>query len=112
MYPSDYIYTYALGVDTKDKCFKYGYNCNEGDKTAGWIFNSNKNDNATVVTAQWTLAPVSSGSNYVFSVGTTGFVYNGYVSFTFGARPVAYLISDIYMLDGDGSESNPYVIGN
>jgi len=98
MYPSDYGYTFAYGVE--DTCYNDGYNCNTSTPTSSWLYNS---------THQWTLAPYSSYTSSVFAVNSTGYVYNHYAYFAYGVRPVVYLKSDIG-LSGTGSVDDKYEI--
>ncbi len=107
MYPSDYVYTYANGVN--DKCYTDGYNCNQGTPSAGWLYNGDY---------QWTISPNAADADYAFHVhnagcvGSTSFVdATGYVSSTLGVRPTVYLDSKIAIKSGDGSQGNPYTIG-
>ncbi len=99
MYPSDYVYTYANGVD--DTCYTDGYNCRYSNANAGWLFNDAE---------QWTISPTADIKFYAF------FVRNSYVGrddacFTYGVRPVVFLNSKIAIVDGDGSQGNPYTLG-
>ena len=60
---------------------------------------------------EWTITPDSSDSVNVFRV-----YYNGYFSLNFAdrgysARPVLYLDSSVYIIDGTGTQSDPYIIG-
>ncbi|MBQ9012406.1 MAG: hypothetical protein IJ094_02390, partial [Bacilli bacterium] len=101
MYPSDYSYTYALGVD--NKCYTDGFDCDgSSGKTNGWIYNTNSNSN------QWLLSPISAGSVSVFSLGASGSVGSNRVTDSYGVRPSLYLVSNIKIDSGDGSEQNPY----
>lgn len=101
MYPSDYAYTFANGVDVT--CYSDIYNCRSssgGNSSSSWLYKSG--------TSQWIVSPYSSHVFYVFSVLSAGYVSydtNGIC----GVRPVVYLSSDI-KLDGTGTSSNPYVI--
>ena len=102
MYPSDYSYTYALGVD--NTCYTDGYDCDgSSGKTNGWIYNTNSN------TTQWLLSPNSGNSYGAFYLGGSGYV-NYYLSVTnsSGVRPSLYLISDIKIDSGEGTEQSPY----
>lgn len=102
MYPSDYAYTFANGVD--DTCYSDTYNCrsNSGENPSGsWLYKSG--------TSQWTVSSRSGNANYVFFIANTGFFYSNLANNNFGVRPVVYLNSDI-KLDGTGTSSNPYVI--
>ena len=60
---------------------------------------------------EWTITPSSSASNNVFRLYYYGNLdstsaYRGYA-----ARPVLYLDSSVYVIDGNGSISDPYIIG-
>ena len=100
MYPSDYAYTYALGVD--NGCYTDTYNCETSTPTKGWLYN-----NAT----QWLISPNSGSSYLAFFVGSTGYVNYGYsVTTTSGVRPSIYLISGIGIEKGSGTETDPYIL--
>ena len=99
MYPSDYAYTFANGVD--DTCYSNTYNCGKGKPSSSWLYKSG--------TCQWTVSPISSGASIVFSVRSTGLVVSDAACYSFGVRPVLYLRSDI-KLQGSGTSSDPYVI--
>ena len=60
---------------------------------------------------EWTITPYSSGSSYVFYVYNNGILH--YYSAVNGnaVRPVLYLDSSVYVIDGNGSISDPYIIG-
>ncbi len=102
MYPSDYMYTYALGVD--NICYTSGFNCGEGTPSAGWLFTSDY---------QWTIMPYTYDATEVFSLYDTGGV-NGYyvVNSISGSRPVVYLLSDNVIIGGNGSIEHPYTLKN
>ena len=104
IYPSDYSYTYALGVD--NTCYTNGYNCfagKGGKPTNGWIYNTNSNFH------QWLLSPCMANKSCVFNLDSLGDVYAGAgVTSSYGVRPSLYLVSNIKIDSGDGSEQNPY----
>ena len=105
MYPSDYSYTYALGVD--NTCYTAGIDCRDnkgGTPTKGWIYNTNSNS------AQWLLSPHSGISNRTFFLNGSGEVFNNGPSVASfgGVRPSLYLVSSIKIDSGDGSEQSPY----
>ena len=60
--------------------------------------------------SEWTLSPVSSNANYVFSVVSSASVYSYSASYGFGARPVLYLNSNVYYLSGTGTITDPFQI--
>lgn len=98
MYPSDYAYTYANGVD--NKCYTDTYKCETSTPSNGWLYNN---------ALQWLISPYSDGSYRVFYVGLSGFVSNGNgVTDSYGARPSTYLISNIQLDTGTGTADNPY----
>ena len=102
MYPSDYAYTFANGVD--DKCYSDTNYCRSnsgGNPNSSWLYKSSTN--------QWTVSPSSGAAYLLFSVGDTGYVYNGDANTDRGVRPVLYLRSGI-KLQGSGGSDDPYEI--
>ena len=102
MYPSDYAYTFANGVD--DTCYSNTYNCKSdsgGTPSSSWLYKSG--------TSQWIVSPRSSNAIGVFYVHSTGYVYGSSANGSFGVRPVLYLRSDI-KLQGSGGSDDPYEI--
>ena len=101
MYPSDYSYTYALGVD--NTCYSAGNNCGSSSgKTNGWIYNTNSNS------YQWLLSPYSGLSYSVFRQSGSGYFDHDSSTSSYGVRPSLYLVSNIKIDSGDGSEQSPY----
>ena len=100
MYPSDYAYTFANGVD--DKCYTDNYNCDTSTPSNSWLYKSG--------TSQRTVSPISSNPIIVFLVTGAGYVSGGNnACVSSGVRPVVYLKSDI-KLQGGGTSSEPYEI--
>jgi len=101
MYPSDYAYTFAYGVD--NKCYSDTFNCYSyggGTPSSSWLFKS---------ITEWTISPLTLYYN-VFRIGDSGFIDNGTdVTISRGVRPVVYLKADIE-LTGSGTSSDPYEI--
>ena len=100
MYPSDYGYsvlssscarTTTLGSYNKTSC---------GGQS--WLYGKGQ---------EWTLTPSSYYGNHVFSMFSDGRVVDFLAVNGFGHRPVLYLDSTVYKIDGDGSMANPYIIG-
>ena len=88
MYPSDYAYTFANGVD--DKCYSDTNACRSnsgGNPNSSWLYKSG--------TFQWTCSPNSSTAYFVLSVSDTGSAFYGNAYYDIGVRPVLYLQSDI-----------------
>ena len=99
MYPSDYVYTFANGVD--DTCYTDTYNCYSSTPSSSWLYKSGTN--------QWTVSPRSSYAYSVFYVGGGGLVSGDRALNSNGVRPVVYLRSDI-KLQGGGTSDDPYEI--
>ena len=101
MYPSDYMYAGDLS-----KCSSDGYNW-DGDTTncrdTSWLRNTS--------TTQWTITPRASNSYFVFDVGNTGYVRSNVVLNSRASRPVLFLKSNVQITGGDGSQSNPFILG-
>ena len=100
MYPSDYGYsvlasscarTTNLGSYNKATC-----------AGQSWLYGQGY---------EWTITPHSSNSSYVFIVNNNGTLNNRNANGGYSARPVLYLDSSVYVMDGNGSISDPYIIG-
>lgn len=102
MYPSDYAYTFANGVN--DTCYSDIYNCRSssgGNSSSSWLYKSG--------TSQWIVSPSSGSATVVFYVGSSGIVGSNSASNGYGVRPVLYLRSGI-KLQGSGGSDDPYEI--
>ena len=103
MYPSDYSYTYALGVD--NTCYTDGYSCKTdkgGIPTNGWIYNTNSNSD------QMLLSPYSNSYYISFYLSGSGYVSGDYSDYSYDVRPSLYLVSSIKIDSGEGTEQSPY----
>ena len=60
---------------------------------------------------EWTITPRSSRSSSVFRVNDSGILNNNNADNGNAVRPVLYLDSSVYVIDGNGSISDPYIIG-
>lgn len=102
MYPSDYIYTFALGVDTT--CFGNMSVCESGNPRASWMSSMGN---------VWTLTP-SNGALVVkdgFFVKLDNGNVEGRSSTSFiEVYPVVYLNEDILTTEGDGEINTPYIL--
>ena len=109
MYPSDYVYATSGGSTTdRTACLNTAIsnwdNSSVSDcKDNDWLFDGR---------FQWTLSPFvdlyEGNANLVFSVYYTGTVANN-ISYTCGVRPVVYLLENVKISSGTGSESDPFV---
>ena len=60
---------------------------------------------------EWTITPLSSDSDGVFYVSIGRLSDYSDANDGFAARPVLYLDSGVYVVDGSGTMSDPYIIG-
>ena len=100
MYPSDYGYS-VLSSSCARTTNLGSYN-NATCAGQSWMYGQGY---------EWTITPYSS-----FSLGVFNVYVNGYLNFTsanygYAARPVLYLDSSVYVIDGTGTQSDPYIIG-
>ncbi len=107
IYPSDYGYASAdsecrsdlrAGVTYIDGTSDYS---NAKCKNNNWLHKNSY---------YWTMSPSSGISYSVFSVGSSGYVYDNYAYLAVGVCPAVYLKSNILIESGDGSSSNPYIL--
>ena len=103
IYPSDYTYTYALGVD--NTCYTDGNKCSSSQGGApinGWLYTINSNN------AQWFLSPHSDYSNRAFVLDKSGIVARDYLGYSDSVRPTLYLSSSVKIIFGTGESDDPY----
>ena len=60
---------------------------------------------------EWTITSNSSISDFVFYLKNDGNVEDSNPVIGYASRPVLYLKTSVYKLNGDGSLSSPYMIG-
>ena len=99
MYPSDYGYAAGNSCVNGTRLYNYDGGCMNKD----WLYIAN--------TAQWLMSTSSASSIGAFIVRSSG---DGSVlhisSDTTSARPVFYLTSSASITDGEGTETNPYIL--
>lgn len=97
IYPSDYLYATDLSLCTRDGGrYSTVSDCTSND----WLFYESD--------YQWTITPYSLDSSYVvYMRGGTLDVYN-YLYLANGVKPVQYLKSEVVIVGGVGTSSNPY----
>ena len=100
MYPSDYGYS-VLASSCARTTNLGSYNSSScGGKS--WLLKNGY---------EWTMTHRSSNSNYVFYVNFNASVGRINASNGYAVRPTAYLKSNVYVISGTGSITDPYVIG-
>ena len=101
MYPSDYGYSVLASSCARTTNLGSYYNATCAGQS--WLYGTGY---------EWMITPVSSHSSFVFYVVNFGHLNNNNsASFGYAARPSLYLDSSVYVVDGDGSISDPYIIG-
>ena len=100
MYPSDYGYS-VLASSCARTTNLSSYN-NATCSGQSWLYGQGY---------EWTITPRSSSSYRVFGVYDDGTLYNLSANLGYSTRPVLYLDSSVYVMDGNGSVSDPYIIG-
>ena len=100
MYPSDY--GYSVLASSCARTTNLGSYNNATCAGQSWLYGQGR---------EWTITPSSlyNYSEFILS-------YNGSLSFYnadcgYSVRPVLYLDSSVYVIDGNGSVSDPYIIG-
>ena len=109
MYPSDYGYSTSGGAtNNREKClntalYKWYTNNMANCASQSWIL-GNK--------TKWTMMPESKASyaNQAFVISTSGTVDSYNLGTTYEVYPSAYLLSNVYVINGDGSKTNPFVL--
>lgn len=98
MYNSDYGYAADLSLCTKT----LGGYSDAACTANNWLYYNTSN--------QWLLSPYSGSATDVFSVYSSGYVNNYYISASYSqaVRPVVYLRSDVEIVSGEGTSTSPY----
>ena len=100
MYPSDYGYS-VLSSSCARTTNLGSYN-NATCAGQSWMYGQGY---------EWTITPHSSYSVGVFLVDRSGYLHYYSANVGYAARPVLYLDSSVYVIDGTGTQSDPYIIG-
>ena len=100
MYPSDYGYSVLASSCARTRNLS-SYN-NATCAGQSWLYGQG---------GEWTITPSSSDSSFVFRVNSGGYLFIDGALFGYAVRPVLYLDSSVYIMDGNGSQSDPYIIG-
>ena len=108
MYASDYGYATSggstIGRETCLNTVLYNWRNLSECPNNDWLYNSSN--------TQWTLTPDASHSYRVFRVESREFVSSNNLYYTDGVSPALYLNSNVKIVSGEGTESNPFVLAN
>lgn len=102
MYLSDFIYSYANGVN--DDCYNHFYNCSNEISSTSWMIDEE----------QWILDNVKTNNSQDSNKYFISFIYNNsfdhidYSNFEKNFKPVLYLKENIKIVGGDGTKDKPY----
>ena len=100
MYPSDYGYSVlASSCARTTNLSSYNKSTCAGQS---WLYKTGY---------EWTITPYSLVSYKVFNLYYNGYLSDYDASSGYSIRPVLYLSSSVYKITGDGTISNPYIIG-
>ena len=101
MYPSDY--GYSVLASSCARTTNLGSYNNATCAGQSWLYGQGY---------EWTITSYSSHSLFVFSVNNDGYLRSTTgAGSAISARPVLYLDSNVYINDGTGTVSDPYIIG-
>ena len=100
MYPSDYGYSVlSSSCGRTTNLSSYSSSSCAGNS---WLYGKGY---------EWTMSPRSSNSNGVAGLSDGGYMDYFNANYNYDFSPVLYLDSSVYVIDGDGSLLNPYIIG-
>ena len=106
MYPSDYGYATSGGSTTdREACLNkvlYSWDSSSECYNNDWLYNSSN--------IQWTLTPRVTYWNSVFYVRRSGLVIDNAAYIAYVVSPALYLNSNVKIVSGEGTESNPFVL--
>ena len=107
MYPSDYGYSVISSGCARTTLLNWTTELNTYNSStcagASWLYGKGN---------EWLLSPRSSTYDYVFFLTYYGELsWEGSASSALGVRPVLYLDSSVYKIDGEGTLDKPYIIG-
>ena len=109
MYPSDYGYATSGGsITDRTTCLstylrKWSNNSVSDCKNNDWLY--------TKGSPRWTMTPFAAPLDNVKVFKTYDNVFNDYATNSDRIYPVVYLLSSVKILSGDGSSSNPFILG-
>ena len=101
MYVSDYGYSVLASDCPRTTTLHQGYS-SATCASKSWIYGKG-ND--------WTITQYSKSPNAVLRISPDGFIILQGGTSGYGVRPNLYLNDSVYIIDGDGSYENPYIIG-
>ncbi len=105
MYPSDYGYAAGNVCATGTALHSYAGGCRNND----WLRMIDSRNYSNYF--EWLMSPNFDNATSVASIEDSGNVYGPWDSvFVYSVRPVFYLSSDVSIISGTGTSSDPYII--
>ncbi len=100
MYPSDYGYSVLSSSCARTtNLSSYNTSTCAGES---WLYGEG---------TEWIITPRSSSSSFVFNLSNRGPLNSSNAFYGSSARPVLYLDSSVYVIDGNGTMGDAYIIG-
>lgn len=106
IYPSDYGYSISSTNDLCNTTTMDTWGDEETKKECSdtsWLYNKDNN--------QWTITPHSEKPYLAYCVFKTGIMGNNLAYNSFTARPTLYLNSNVKIMKGKGTETDPFTLG-
>ena len=100
MYESDYLYG-ALSSSCS-RTTVHGKYSSASCAGNNWLYGNGD---------EWTISPYNSSDAFVEAIAHSGNISYNRARYGCSVKPVLYLVSSVYKYDGDGSITNPYIIG-
>ncbi len=99
MYPSDYGYSVLASNCSRSTNIGNYHSASCGGKS--WLYGQG---------LEWTMTPYSSSTSSNYYINYDGRVNAANPNIGYAVRPVVYLNSSVYVIEGDGSINNPFII--
>ena len=111
---ADYDLTDKIGLMTADEIVFAGGSINSGlTNPYAWYYTNSEGNSITNNSSWWTMSPSKwdgTKANVWIVDGNGKLDENGNVSTSYAVRPVISVYSDVYVMSGNGTPENPYIL--
>ena len=111
---ADYDLTDKIGLMTADEIVFAGGSINSGlTNPYAWYYTNSEGNSITNSSSWWTMSPSKwdgTKANVWIVDGNGKLDENGNVSTSYAVRPVISVYSDVYVMSGNGTPENPYIL--
>ena len=111
---ADYDITDKIGLMTADEIVFAGGSINSGlTNPYAWYYTNSEGNSITNSSSWWTMSPSKwdgTKANVWIVDGNGKLDENGNVSTSYAVRPVISVYSDVYVMSGNGTPENPYIL--